>query len=137
MRLRGPGSWAAGMDKPAVKAAADSFTPTVAGAGHNATALIFKRDTNRHRSRSMFNPAVEFDKLVRQVLWPPFKALGYKKTGNNYRYYDPAGWGKIVQFQKSQWNSASELNFTVNVSLYLADLEQCYLSQHHRRDLLR
>ncbi|GAB3638113.1 hypothetical protein GCM10027422_37030 [Hymenobacter arcticus] len=62
-----------------------------------------------------------FNELVKDVLWPAFKKLGYKKSGNNFRYYDAAGWGKIVQFQKSQFNSAAELSFTVNVSLYLLD----------------
>jgi hypothetical protein len=61
--------------------------------------------------------------LIRNILWPSFKALGYKKSGNNFRHYDTEGWGKIVQFQKSQYNSAAELSFTVNVGLYLPEVE--------------
>ncbi|WP_223650703.1 DUF4304 domain-containing protein [Hymenobacter psoromatis] len=68
-----------------------------------------------------------FDQLVKSTLWPKFKALGYKKSGNNFRYYSPEGWGRIIQFQKSQYNSADSLSFTVNVSLYLEDFEY-YLS---------
>lgn len=68
-----------------------------------------------------------FDQLVKATLWPEFKALGYKKSGNNFRHYNPDGWGRIVQFQKSQSNSAHILSFTVNIGLYLEDFEY-YLS---------
>ncbi|WP_151087786.1 DUF4304 domain-containing protein [Hymenobacter baengnokdamensis] len=64
-----------------------------------------------------------FNDLIRTVLWPGFKAMGYKKSGNNFRYYNSEGWGKIVQFQKSQYNSVAELSFTVNVGLYLPEVE--------------
>ena len=60
---------------------------------------------------------------IKTVLWPAFKALGYKKQGNNFRYYSADGWGKIVQFQKSRWNSPTELQFTVNVGLYLSEID--------------
>ncbi len=68
-----------------------------------------------------------FDQLVKSTLWPEFKALDYKKSGNNFRYYNSEGWGRIVQFQKSQSNSAESLSFTVNIGLYLEDFEH-YLS---------
>jgi len=64
-----------------------------------------------------------FNELVKDLLWPAFKALGYKKSGNNFRYYNSGGWGKIVQLQKSAYNPAHELSFTVNVGLYLLDYD--------------
>jgi hypothetical protein len=64
-----------------------------------------------------------FNELIKDVLWPAFKRLGYKKSGNNFRYYDVAGWGKIVQFQKASYNPANELSFTVNIGLYLLDYD--------------
>ena len=64
-----------------------------------------------------------FNELVKDVLWPAFKKLGYKKSGNNFRYFDADGWGKIVQFQKASYNSATELSFAVNVGLYLLDYD--------------
>ncbi|RZK25498.1 MAG: DUF4304 domain-containing protein [Hymenobacter sp.] len=64
-----------------------------------------------------------FNELVKDILWPAFKRLGYKKSGNNFRYYDAAGWGKIVQFQKASYNSAAELSFTINIGLYLLDYD--------------
>lgn len=66
----------------------------------------------------------QFDYLVSKVIWPHFKVLGYKKTGNNLRYYDKDGeFGKIVNFQKSSFYSKDHINFTVNIGLYLAEFE--------------
>ena len=80
----------------------------------------------------MSAPSSTFDELVKTLLWPSFKALGYKKSGNNFRYYNSDGWGKIVQFQKSQFNSAAELSFTVNIGLYLLDYDYCLCGQQSR-----
>jgi hypothetical protein len=63
---------------------------------------------------------------ITTILWPAFKALGYRKSGNNFRFYDQTGWGKIVQFQKSQGNSATELSFTVNTGLYLPEADYSF-----------
>ena len=66
----------------------------------------------------------QFDNLVSKVIYPHFKVLGYKKTGNNFRYYDHEnGFGKIVNFQKSSFYSKDHIRFTVNTGLYLADFE--------------
>jgi hypothetical protein len=62
-----------------------------------------------------------FNELVKNKLWPDFKSLGYKKSGNNFKFYDASGWGRVVQFQKSQSNSATDLTFTVNTGLYLPE----------------
>ena len=77
----------------------------------------------------MSTPGSTFDELVKTLLWPSFKSLGYKKSGNNFRYYNSDGWGKIAQFQKSQFNSTTELSFTVNVGLYLLDYDYCLCRQ--------
>ncbi|MDJ0365534.1 DUF4304 domain-containing protein [Hymenobacter sp. H14-R3] len=61
--------------------------------------------------------------MVKDILWPAFKKLGYKKSGNNFRYVDADGWGKIVQFEKASYNSATELSFVINVGLYLLDYD--------------
>jgi len=66
----------------------------------------------------------QFDNLVSKVIYPHFKAMGYKKKGNNFRYYDNDNeFGKIVNFQKSSFYSKDHIHFTVNVGLYLADFE--------------
>ena len=65
-----------------------------------------------------------FDTLVSKYIWPYFKKRGYKKTGNNFRYYDHTGWGKIVNFQKSIYYNKEFIHFTVNTGLYLSEAEQ-------------
>ena len=74
----------------------------------------------------MLKTAVQlrFDQLVTKVLWPAFKAQGYHKTGNNFRYYDPLGWGKIVNVQKSAFGDRHHISFTVNTGLYLAEADR-------------
>jgi hypothetical protein len=68
----------------------------------------------------------QFDELIRHVLWPPFKARGYHKTGSNFRWYDPAGWGKIVNVQKSQYGDRDHVSFTLNTGLYLPEAERLW-----------
>jgi len=64
-----------------------------------------------------------FDNLVSH-LFLYFKPLGYKKKGNNFRYYNSDGeFGKIVSFQKSRFYSKDHINFIVRAGLYLADFE--------------
>jgi len=66
---------------------------------------------------------VKFDLLVSNI-WRHFKPLGYKKQGNNFRYYSrEQNYGKIVNFQKSRWGSKNDITFTVNIGLYLPDFE--------------
>jgi hypothetical protein len=72
---------------------------------------------------------MQFDDLIRRVLWPPFKARGYQKTGNNFRWYDPAGWGKIVNVQKSQYSGRDNISFTLNTGLYLPEAERLWTSR--------
>jgi hypothetical protein len=65
-----------------------------------------------------------FDFLVSKNIWPHFKKRGYKKSGNNIRYYDNSGWGKIVNFQKSMFYNKEHIHFTINTGLYLSEAEQ-------------
>ncbi len=65
-----------------------------------------------------------FDFLVSKIIWPYFKQRGYKKIGNNIRFYDNSGWGKMVNFQKSMYYNKEDIHFTINTGLYLAEAEQ-------------
>ena len=78
--------------------------------------------------QDMINTAVQtqFDDLIRHVLWPPFKERCYQKTGNNFRWYDPTGWGKIVNVQKSQYSDRDNISFTLNTGLYLPEAERLW-----------
>ena len=52
------------------------------------------------------------------------KPVGFKKTGSNFRLYQPDGLGKIINFQKSQFNGDGECAFTINMGIYFEkDLE--------------
>ena len=64
---------------------------------------------------------------MKQLLWPLFKERGYKKTGANFRYYDPSGWGKILNIQKSQFSDRNSISFTLNTGLYLPETERLWL----------
>jgi len=67
---------------------------------------------------------LSFDFLVSKIIWPHFKSRGYKKSNNNFRFYDPSGWGKILNFQKSIYFNKNFIKFTINTGLYLAEAEQ-------------
>ena len=67
-----------------------------------------------------------FDKLVSETLWPLFKVRGYRKTGNNFRFYDSSGWGKIVNIQKSSFSDRNAIKFTVNTGLYLVKADTMF-----------
>ncbi|MDO7876548.1 DUF4304 domain-containing protein [Hymenobacter sp. ASUV-10] len=77
----------------------------------------------------MTNLHAAFAAYVKQNIWPEFKQLGYKKSGNNFRFYNSSGWGKMLQFQFSHWNSEQEARFTVNVSFYLPEVAQYLLKR--------
>lgn len=68
----------------------------------------------------------QFEQLVSKVVWPMFKARGYRKTGNNFRIYNPDGWGKIVNIQKSAYSDRNEISFTINTGLYLAKADTIF-----------
>lgn len=64
----------------------------------------------------------ELDKVFRRLLSDvnreAMKPKGWKRSGQNFRLIQQKGIftiGRIVNFQKSQWNSREELRFTVNV----------------------
>lgn len=46
------------------------------------------------------------------------KPLGYKKDGANFRLFLPNGLCKILNFQKSKWNTSESLEFTINAGIY-------------------
>ncbi|QNF35598.1 DUF4304 domain-containing protein [Adhaeribacter swui] len=70
-----------------------------------------------------------FDFLVAKIIWPKFKERGYKKSVNNFRFYDQSGWGKIVNFQKSSFYDKDNIQFTINTGLYLAEAEQFHCNR--------
>lgn len=51
-------------------------------------------------------------------LFELFKPLGYKKDGANFRLFQKNGIARIVNFQKSRYNTKDNLSFTINVGVY-------------------
>ena len=77
----------------------------------------------------------QFEQLVSKAVWPEFKARGYRKTGNNFRIYNPDGWGKIVNIQKSAYSDRNEIHFTINTGLYMAKADTIFAEPRAERFL--
>ena len=77
----------------------------------------------------------QFEQLVSKPVWSEFKACGYRKTGNNFRIYNPDGWGKIVNIQKSAYSDRNEIKFAINTGLYLAKADTIFAEPRAERFL--
>lgn len=60
-----------------------------------------------------------FKEVLNEVHKDILKALGWKKDGSNFRYYGEDGLCKIINFQKSRWNSNAECEFYINMGIYI------------------
>lgn len=60
-----------------------------------------------------------FKRLINEIFLLKFKPYGWKKQGSNFRYIDASGLGRVINFQKSKWNTADELEFFINYGLYM------------------
>lgn len=58
-----------------------------------------------------------FKEMLKRV-YENLKPLGYKKDGSNFRVIQEDGLAKIINFQKSKWNSKESISFTINVGIY-------------------
>ena len=63
-------------------------------------------------------PQERFQELLSRLHKEVLKANGFKKTGNNFRLILSDGTSKIINFQRSSFNSDEECRFTINVGLY-------------------
>lgn len=71
---------------------------------------------------------VKFKALLTRLQKELLKQKGFKKNGSNFRQFLPDGTCKIVNFQKSLYNSDGECSFTLNLGLYFQnDPEKPYL----------
>ena len=62
-----------------------------------------------------------FRKLLSRLHKEVLKANGFKKSGSQFRMILPDGTSKIINFQKSSYNSDGECRFTINVGLYFQE----------------
>ena len=78
----------------------------------------------------------KFDTLVSHI-FTFFKPLGYKKKGNNFRFYNKEiEFGKIVNFQKSMYYGKQHIHFTVNIGVYFADYEYYMRNKKSRENFI-
>ena len=59
-----------------------------------------------------------FKEMLSKLQKEFLKGKGFRKTGNSFRMVLPDGTSKIINFQKSSFNSGEECRFTINVGLY-------------------
>lgn len=76
--------------------------------------LKFKRNTTEN------NVDVQkiFNDLISEIFNEYFKPLKWKKQGPNFRFFTDDGVAKIINFQRSKWNTKTECEFTVNYGMY-------------------
>jgi hypothetical protein len=61
---------------------------------------------------------LQFKQLMSRLHAATSKPRGYKKEGQNLRLLQTNGIGKIINFQRSMFNSDGECRFTINVGIY-------------------
>ena len=59
---------------------------------------------------------IEFDSIVKEIIAPIFKELGFRKNANNF-YRDLNSIGQVFNVQQSQWNSKDDKTFVFNLGL--------------------
>ena len=59
-----------------------------------------------------------FKDLLSRLHKEVLKGKGFKKSGSSFRQILPDGTSKIINFQRSAYNSGDACRFTVNVGLY-------------------
>ena len=60
-----------------------------------------------------------FNELLAYCYLSVLKPLGWKKEGSNFRQYGNDGLCKIINFQKSRWNTSQECEFYINTGIYI------------------
>ena len=59
-----------------------------------------------------------FRELLTRLHGDLFKPRGWKKDGQNFRFFQSDGLCRIVNFQKSAYNDGEVLSFYVNLGIY-------------------
>jgi len=64
-----------------------------------------------------------YERMIRDIVAPVLKAHGFKKQRRTFHRPVGDNW-EVIDFQASQFSSADELSFTVNLAVGLARLRQ-------------
>lgn len=65
-----------------------------------------------------------FNELLLYCYLSVLKPLGWKKDGSNFRQYNNDGLCKIINFQKSKWNTSQECEFYINMGIYIEEVRK-------------
>lgn len=63
------------------------------------------------------NALEKYNQLYKDFIVPYFAELGFRTPAANF-YIDLGDFRKIVQFQKSQFNSGESMKFTINIGIF-------------------
>jgi hypothetical protein len=77
---------------------------------------LFKKEAKAER-----NLQLEFDEILKNLVFPFFKELGFRKKGNGFNKKT----SEITQFvniQKSRWNHQDNVSFTFNIGFFVAEM---------------
>ena len=64
------------------------------------------------------SPSGLMENWVKELFHKYCKPLGYKRDGTNFRLIQSDGLGKIINFQRNQYNTVQSCSFTINVGVY-------------------
>lgn len=66
------------------------------------------------------NPEIEnrYKALLSRLHAEVLKPMGFKKEGSNFRQFQSDGLCRIINFQRSAWNSDDECRFCINIGIY-------------------
>jgi len=77
---------------------------------------LFKKETIAQR-----NLQLEFDEILKNLVFPFFKELGFKKNGNGFNKIT-SELTQVVNIQKSRWNHQDNVSFTFNIGFFNSQL---------------
>jgi hypothetical protein len=77
---------------------------------------LFKKETKAER-----NLQAEFDEILKNLVFPFFKELGFKKNGNGFNK-KTGEITQVVNIQKSRWNNKDNVSFTFNIGFFSAEI---------------
>jgi hypothetical protein len=77
---------------------------------------LFKKETKAER-----NLQSEFDEILKNLVFPFFKELGFKKNGNGFNK-KIGEITQVVNIQKSRWNNKDNVSFTFNIGFFSAEI---------------
>jgi len=77
---------------------------------------VYMKEENVER-----NLQLEFDEILRNVIFPFFKEHGFKRNGNGFNRKTKE-LIQVVNVQKSQWNHQDNISFTLNIGFLDAEM---------------